>query len=148
MSIENYKKFLSSGYFDENGIEKNELFLKYPKEFSEKFSNISYSQIRGIYERVNVISLKLKSKQYAFKNAYNDLSILFSKINDKYNKGVIKNDLFLDFFFLNLNTIKNEKDLYCFEKHLLCICNFYPKNNKQEQNKNYKNNGGYKKWID
>ena len=149
MDFNEYITEIKRGYFDSYENEKSELFLKYPKflagEFTKTNNLNSYKQIRSIYDYVNSINTKIKQKQISWQNGRNQLLILLSKINDKNRKGVVS-DKFLEFFDANINFINTPKELNVFTQHLMCICNYYPKDEgKNSTNKFYGNKNNYNK---
>lgn len=168
-----YCKSIKSGLVDENGLIKLEFIKnsKYPQilanEMGKATPKLSSKQARSFYNVVNKIYLDAIAGTLSMNEAMVELTMLSSRVNDKFNKGSVPIE-FKEFIEMNVDAVDDINTLKAFILHFEAICNNlkdvrnagrnntpyksggYKNNtntntNNNNRNNNY-NNGGKRKW--
>lgn len=167
-----YIKCVKSGLVDENGVIKLDFIKnsKYPQmlanEMSKATPKLSSKQARSFYNVVNKVYLDVISGVMNMNEAIADLTMMSSRVMDKFNKGHIPVE-FKDFIEANVEAVRDVNTLKAFILHFEAICNNLKDNTSSGNsgrsggpntaskqgaykpnngNGNRNNNGGQKRW--
>lgn len=123
-----YIKCVKSGLVDENGVIKLDFIKnsKYPQmlanEMSKATPKLSSKQARSFYNVVNKVYLDVISGVMNMNEAIADLTMMSSRVMDKFNKGHIPVE-FKDFIEANVEAVHDVNTLKAFILHFEAICN-------------------------